>query len=449
MTGTAQPLRSTKIVVGVCGGIAAYKAVELVRLLVQAGAQVQVVMTEAARHFVGELTFQTLTGRAVFTDMFSLTQESEIGHIGAAEGADLVIVAPATANTIARLSAGLANDALAAVVLATDAPLLLAPSMNTKMWDNPVTQRNLDRLRRLTGASVVGPGTGFLACKTTGPGRLAEPAEIVEAAAHVLSDPDLTGTRLVVSAGPTREPIDPVRYLSNRSSGKMGYALARAAARRGSSVVLVSGPVALEPPLGVELRSVLTAAEMARAVSVAAADADAVIMAAAVADFRPASVAGDKLKKAELVAGAGASAKPGSEWGQALAGGAAADGTVALSLVGTTDILASLGQERAARGADRPLLIGFAAETSAPVDHARAKLAGKRCDVVVANDVSQPDAGFEVDTNRVALVEPDRVHSLELASKDEIAHAILDRVVALLEERGGTAAGSGAGSRDR
>jgi len=393
------------VVLGVSGGIAAYKAAELVRLLVKADASVQVVMTRAAREFVGAATFQALSGHPVFTDLFDLGQESQIGHIQVADGADLVVLAPATANTIARLSAGLADDALAAVILATRAPVLIAPSMNVNMWENPITQHNLRRLID-RGMRTVGPGSGFLACQWIGPGRMAEPADIVEAAVRVLTPQDLAGVTLVISAGPTREPVDPVRFLSNRSSGKMGYALATAAARRGAAVRLVSGPVELTAPLGVDLIGVDTAAQMAEEVDHAAAGADAVIMAAAVADFRPAEPAPGKLKKAAL--------------------GAAPS----LRLEATTDVLAGLGAARG--GARRPLLIGFAAETSDVVAEARRKLDSKRCDLVVANDVSQADAGFEVETNRVILVDAQRSDELALASKLEVGHRILDRIIELL-----------------
>ena len=411
---SANPLDGARIVVGVCGGIAAYKAVEAVRLLVKANAEVQVVMTEAACRFVGEITFQALTGRPVFTDMFALDQESEIGHIEVVAGADLLLIAPATANTIARIAAGMANDPLSAAVLAATAPLLVAPSMNTHMWENPLTQANLDRLIEIRGAHIVGPDSGFLACKTTGPGRLAEPVDIVEAAASVLTRKDLAGVALVVSAGPTREALDPVRFLGNRSSGKMGYALARAARRRGADVKLISGPVALPPPAGVAVVDVVDAAAMKMAIVSAAGGADAVIMAAAVADFRPSVVAADKLKK------------------QLLGQSAAADGTVTLSLTPTDDILADLGKARAERGERRPFLVGFAAETTTVLDHARAKLTSKQCDLIVANDVSRADAGFAVDTNRVILVSAAGSEALELASKDEVAHRILDRIVAAL-----------------
>lgn len=403
-------LKDKHIVVGVAAGIAAYKAAELVRLLVKAGAQVQVVMTAKARRFIGELTFQALTGRPVFFDLFDLTQESEIGHIQVADRADLVIIAPATANTIARLAAGMATDALSSVVLATRAPLLLAPSMNVNMWNHPLTQANVRRLVDVAGASVVGPGDGFLACRWTGPGRLAEPADIVEAAVRLLTVRDLDGQVVVISAGPTHEAIDPVRFVGNRSSGKMGFALARAAARRGAEVRLVSGPVTLSPPPGVEVIGVSDARAMDAAVREAARDADVVIMAAAVADFRPRQMAGHKLKKEEILG----------------------SGALNIALEANPDILAGLGQRRAAQGAERPILVGFAAETENVIGNARKKLVQKQCDLVVANDVSEPDAGFEVDTNRVVLVSADDAAYHEIDSKEAIAHRILDRVVVLL-----------------
>jgi phosphopantothenoylcysteine decarboxylase/phosphopantothenate--cysteine ligase len=403
-------LKDKHIVVGVAAGIAAYKAAELVRLLVKAGAQVQVVMTAKARHFIGELTFQALTGRPVFFDLFDLTQESEIGHIQVADRADLVIIAPATANTIARLAAGMATDALSSVVLATRAPLLVAPSMNVNMWNHPLTQANVRRLVDVAGAAVVGPGDGFLACRWTGPGRLAEPPDIVEAAVRLLSVRDLDGQVVVISAGPTHEAIDPVRFVGNRSSGKMGFALARAAARRGAEVRLVSGPVTLSPPPGVEVIGVSDARAMDAAVREAASDADVVIMAAAVADFRPRQMAGHKLKKEEILG----------------------SGALNIALEANPDILAGLGQRRAEQGAHRPILVGFAAETQDVIANARKKLVQKRCDLVVANDVSEPDAGFEVDTNRVVLVSADDAAYHEIDSKEAIAHRILDRVVVLL-----------------
>jgi len=401
----AHPLRGRTVVVAVGGGIAGYKAVELVRLLTKADAHVRVVMTPRASEFVGPLTFQALSGRPVMTDLFDLTQESEIGHIQVADRADLIIVAPATANLLARMAAGMADCPVTAVVLATRAPVLVAPSMNVNMWQNPLTQANVRRLVDVGGMQVVGPDAGFLACRWTGPGRLAEPADIVEAAAHMLTPRDLSGRRVVVTAGPTYEPIDPVRFVGNRSSGRMGYAVARAAARRGAAVQLVSGPTGLDAPLGVERATVESARAMAAATTAAAAGADAVVMAAAVADFRPAAEAGHKLKKRAI------------------------GGAPTIELTRNPDILAELG---AGRDGARPVLVGFAAETENLVAEARAKLEEKRCDLVVANDVSQSDAGFAVDTNRVVLVEAGRQRELPLMSKDEVAHAILDRVVELL-----------------
>ena len=401
----AAPLAGAHVVVGVGGGIAAYKAAEIVRLLTKADATVQVVMTENATRFVGPLTFQALTGRRVFTDLFDLGQESEIGHIQVADAADLVLIAPATANVIARMAAGMADDVLASVVLATRAPVLLAPSMNVNMWNHPLTQRNLAALVGV-GVRVVEPGEGFLACKWIGKGRLAEPAEIVEAAAHVLAPQDLAGRRVVVTAGPTHEPIDPVRYLGNRSSGKMGFALAAAAARRGAQVTLIAGPTALPAPAGVEVVPVEDARAMGAALERVEGGADVIVMAAAVADFRAAAPAEHKVKRSEL------------------------RGPLAITLEANPDLLAGLGARR--RGA-RPLLVGFAAETRDVESYARGKLKAKGCDLVVANDVTEPGAGFAVDTNRVILVEEARTTPVPAGPKAVVAHRILDRVVALLQ----------------
>ena len=399
----ATPLAGAEIVVAVGGGIAAYKACELVRLLTKAGAQVTVVMTRRAQKFVGALTFQALSGRAVMTELIDPGQEHDIGHIRVADRADLMIVAPATANLIARLAAGMADDAVTAVALATRAPLLIAPSMNVNMWANPLTAANVRRLIDVAGAHVVGPGDGFLACRWTGPGRLAEPADIVTAAARLRTAPDLAGRRIVITAGPTHEPIDPVRYLGNRSSGKMGYALAAAAMQRGAAVTLIAGPTALPDPVGVDVVHVEDARAMARALADHAWGGDAVIMAAAIADFRPLAAADKKLKRTEI--------------------GLAP--TIALDA--NPDLLAGLGAERARRGGG-PLLVGFAAETHDVVNYARAKLAAKGCDLVIANDVSAPDAGFAVDTNRVIAVDAAGAVELPFGSKAAVAHRILDVV---------------------
>jgi len=400
----AQPLAGARIVVGVAGGIAAYKAAELVRLFDKAGARVDVAMTPRAQKFVGPMTFQALTRRPVFTDLFSLTEEAAIGHIQLADQADLVVVAPATANAIARLAAGQADDAVSAIVLATRAPVLLAPSMNVNMWGHPLTQANVRRLVDIARYRVVGPGDGFLACRWTGPGRLAEPSDIVEAAAHVLSRQDLAGKRVVVTAGPTYEAIDPARFIGNRSSGKMGAALAAAAQRRGADVTLVLGPSAIAPPVGVTVVGVESAAQLRTALAAAAEAADIIIMAAAVADYRPARAAAQKLKRGEL----GASTE--------------------LSLVANPDLLAELGERRGDKPV--PLLVGFAAETQNVIDNARAKLASKRCDMVVANDVGEPGAGFAVDTNRVTIVDHGGAVALPAGTKAAVAHGILDHIVA-------------------
>ncbi len=406
----AAPLAGAHVAVAVGGGIAAYKAAELVRLLIKQGATVQVLMTAAATEFIGPLTFQALTGRKVFTSMFDLGQESEIGHIQVADQAELFVVAPATADLIARIAAGMANDVVTASLLATTAPVLIAPSMNVNMWDHPLTQANLATLIGL-GHRVVEPGEGFLACRWIGKGRLAEPAEILEAAIHVVSPRDLEGRRIVVTAGPTYEPVDPVRFLGNRSSGKMGYAIAEAAARRGAAVTLISGPTRLDDPRGLAVTRVETAAEMKAALDAAAAGADAVVMAAAIGDFRPIAPAEHKLKRSEMVL------------------------PLSIQLDANPDLLAGLGERRRASGGG-PLLIGFAAETRDVVEYARAKLRAKGCDLVVANDVTEPGAGFAVDTNHVYLVEASAVTEVPPASKREVAHRILDRVVALLGNPG-------------
>jgi phosphopantothenoylcysteine decarboxylase / phosphopantothenate---cysteine ligase len=380
-----------------------------VRLLDKAGARVEVAMTDAAQKFIGPMTFQALTRRPVFTNLWSLTEEAEIGHIQLADRADLVIVAPATASLISRLAAGRADDAVSAVVLATKAPVLLAPSMNVNMWNHPLTRANLQKLVDVAKYKVVGPGDGFLACRWTGPGRLAEPEDIVEAAATLLSSQDLAGKKLVVSAGPTYEAIDPVRFVGNRSSGKMGIALAAAAKRRGADVTLILGPSAVPPPIGVTTNHVETAAQLQWALENASkAGADAIIMTAAVADYRPAREAKEKLKRGEL--------------GQ----------KTQIDLVANPDLLAELGKARKGRA---PLLVGFAAETENVIENARKKLVTKKCDLVVANDVSEPNAGFAVDTNHVQLVDKDEVIDVPPAAKTEVAHRILDKVVAMLGDR--------------
>jgi phosphopantothenoylcysteine decarboxylase/phosphopantothenate--cysteine ligase len=398
-------LEGAQIVVGVGGGIAAYKAAELVRMLDKAGATVHVAMTSRAQKFIAPMTFQALTRRPVFTDLFSLTEEASIGHIQLADRADLVIIAPATANVISRLANGMASDAVTAMVLATRAPVLLAPSMNVNMWNHPLTRTNLQKLVDVAKYKVVGPGDGFLACRWTGPGRLAEPEDIVEAAATILSMQDLAGKKIVVSAGPTYEAIDPVRFVGNRSSGKMGIALAAAAKRRGAEVTLILGPSAVPPPIGVTTNHVETAAQLQWALGNAAKGADAIVMTAAVADYRPAREAKEKLKRGDL--------------GQ----------KTSIELVANPDVLAELGKARKSRA---PLLVGFAAETEDVIENARKKLWQKKCDLIVANDVSEPNAGFAVDTNHVQLVDASGVIDVPPAPKSEVAHRILDKIADML-----------------
>jgi phosphopantothenoylcysteine decarboxylase/phosphopantothenate--cysteine ligase len=400
----AAPLEGVRVVVCVGGGIAAYKAAELVRLFDKAGAHVDVAMTERAQAFVGPLTFQALTRRPVFTDLFSLTEEATIGHIQLADAADIVVVAPATANLISRLATAQADDPVTAIALATKAPVLIAPSMNVNMWSHPLVRANVQRLVDVAGYRVVGPGDGFLACRWVGPGRLAEPADIVEAAAHVLSPQDLAGTRVVVSAGPTYEAIDPARFIGNRSSGKMGVAIAAAAQRRGAEVTLLLGPSAVPQPVGVTTISVESAAQLDEQLRAAAKGADVVVMAAAVADYRPARPATQKLKRSQLGA------------------------KVQLELTANPDLLAGLG---AARKGVSPLLVGFAAETEDVLEHAREKLTKKKVDLIVANDVAEPGAGFAVDTNRVTLVDAAGAEEVPAGTKSVVAHRILDRVVAM------------------
>ena len=399
--------RKRTVVLCVGGGIAAYKACELARVVVRGGGTVRVAMTPAATKFVGPLTFQALSGAPVLTDLLDPAAESTYGHLAMARMADLMIVAPATADLLARIRAGLADDAVTTTVLAATCPVLLAPAMNTRMWRNAATQENMAALRG-RGYHVVGPASGELADGDVGAGRMADPADVGAAAARLLGRLDLAGRRVVVTAGPTREPIDPVRFISNPSTGKMGYAIARAAASRGAEVVLVSGPTALPDPDGVEVARVNTAEEMAGAVEAAVQGGlDLFIGAAAVSDYRPREVAPQKKKKAT--------------------------GEETLVLSRTPDILAGLG-ERFAGKAGAPVLVGFAAETEEVIAHAREKLKRKRCDLVVANKVGTPGAGFGSDTNRVALVSASELAEIE-GPKEKVAEAILDWILPVLDGR--------------
>ncbi|MGH9037186.1 MAG: bifunctional phosphopantothenoylcysteine decarboxylase/phosphopantothenate--cysteine ligase CoaBC [Acidimicrobiia bacterium] len=388
-------LAGRRIVLGVSGGIAAYKAVEVCRRLVDAGAHVAPVLTDDATRFVGPLTFSALASEPARTSLFDGPEP--IPHTRLGQSADLVLVAPATAKLIGKYAAGISDDLLTATLLATRAPVLLAPAMHTEMWEHPAVQENLAVLRR-RGVAVVDPESGRLAGGDVGEGRLAEPDRIVAAAERLLSPGDLTGARVLVTAGGTREPIDPVRFIGNRSSGKMGYALAAVAARRGASVCLVTTVRRPVPPGDVEEVRVETAAEMAEAVAARFPGVDVVVMAAAVADFRPKLAAPSKLKKAE--------------------------GAPEVILEPTPDILAGLGSAKQGQ-----FLVGFAAETEQLVEHARAKMAAKRVDLMVANDVSAADSGFEVDTNRAVLITPaGDLTELPRMTKTELAEAIWDRV---------------------
>jgi phosphopantothenoylcysteine decarboxylase/phosphopantothenate--cysteine ligase len=403
------PLAGKRIVWGFGGGIAAYKAVQALRLSMQDGAEVRAAMTAAATRFVGPLTLQALTGASVFTDVLEPAPDARYGHLDLARGADLVVLAPATANLIARVRAGLADDAVTTTVLAARCPVLLAPAMNVAMWENEAVQENVAALLARGRFHVVGPAAGHLADGDVGAGRLVEPEELAAAVRRLLAPKDLAGARVLITAGPTREYLDPVRFLSNPSTGKMGYALAEAARDRGATVTLISGPTHLRAPAGVTFVPIVSADELRDAALAALPGVDAVIAAAAVADQKPERRAPQKVKKA-----------PGPE---------------TLTLVRTPDVLATIARE-VAGAARRPVLVGFAAETERLVEHARAKLHGKDLDLVVANDVTAPGAGFAVETNEVTLVaragEPE---SLGRRPKSAVAGAILDRVARLLAAR--------------
>ncbi len=401
-------LKNKKIILGVCGGIAVYKAIELLRLLTKAGAEVHVIMTRASQEFVAPLTFQTLSSNPVHTELFNLIAEREIGHISLADRADLFIVAPATANIIGKIAAGIADDMLTTTVMATKAPVLFAPAMNVNMYTNPIYQENEEKLRRF-GYLFEAPVCGSLACGWEGNGKLATPEAIFEGAVTALTEKDLAGRTILITAGPTREEIDPVRYISNHSSGKMGFALARAARRRGAQVLLISGPTALAKPDGVRVIDVTSAIEMQKEVLAHVAECDVVIKAAAVADYRPLTRNSTKIKKK--------------------------GDSALIELVKNPDILAGLGGMKGGLK-PRPFLVGFAAETDALAENAAKKLRDKNVDMIVANDVSQADAGFNVDTNRALLFFKDGGSSdCGLMSKDQLAGTILDHIVARLAER--------------
>jgi phosphopantothenoylcysteine decarboxylase/phosphopantothenate--cysteine ligase len=411
------------VALGVTGGIGAYKAIEVCRGLQKRGHDVVAVMTRSAARFVGPVTFEAITRRPVITSQWRPGMNADIEHVAIADGIELLLVAPCTANVVGKFANGIADDFLTSLYLATKAPVLLAPAMNTNMLAHEAVQRNLQTLAA-RGVRFVDPGEGYLACGWIGKGRLAEPDAIVEAAVRVLArpvSPDhageslvLRGRRVLVTAGPTYEDIDPVRYVGNRSSGRMGFALAAEARRRGAHVTLIAGQTALEPPPVDALVRVRSAAQMHEAVMRVASAADVVIMAAAVADYAPAKTAAAKIAKG--------------------------DAPMTLALERTKDILADLGSMRSGLGSPTPLLVGFAAETADVVRKAHEKRERKKADLIVANDVSQPDRGFEVETNAVTIVGEDFEQPVHLQSKDRVAGVILDRVETLLRVRAATPA---------
>ena len=399
-----------KIALGVSGGIAAYKAAEIVRLLQDRGIRVQVVMTAAAQEFVRPLTFAALSGEKVITSMFGsggdeqANVESAIEHIAIAQAIDALVVAPATADVLARFAQGIANDFLSTLYLATTAPVVVAPAMNVNMWQHVATQANLEILRK-RGVRIVEPGSGYLACGMAGAGRLAENETIVAAVMEALgASQDLAGETVLVTAGPTREKIDPVRYLTNRSSGRMGYAIAEAALRRGARVLLVSGPVAVSAPDAAELTKVETAEEMLAAVLSLLPQSTVVIKTAAVADFRPKRAAGQKIKR---------------------------KGEMTLELEPTADILSEVARRKTTQ-----MVVGFAAETENVLENARKKLASKSLDAIVVNDVSSEGVGFDSDRNAVTIISANEVVEVPETSKWEVAQRVLDQVVKLRKRSG-------------
>jgi phosphopantothenoylcysteine decarboxylase/phosphopantothenate--cysteine ligase len=394
-----------KIALGVSGGIAAYKAAEIVRLLQDRGIRVQVVMTRAAREFIQPLTFAALSGEKVITDMFGAGAgehpniDSAVEHIAVAQSIDALLVAPATADVLAKFAQGMATDFLTTLYLATTAPVVVAPAMNVNMWEHPATQANLDILKK-RGVHIVEPGAGYLACGMTGPGRLAENEAIVAATLEALgASQELAGETVLITAGPTREKIDPVRYLTNRSSGKMGYALAEAALRRGARVLLVSGPTALTPPGAAEVTRVESAEEMRLAVLKLLPEATVVIKTAAVSDYRPKSPASQKIKRS---------------------------GPMTLELEPTADILSEIVRHKQSQ-----LIVGFAAETQNALENARKKLASKSLDAIVVNDVSREGVGFDSDRNAVTILTQHEVVEVPETTKWEVAQRVLDQVVRL------------------
>lgn len=393
------------VVLGVTGGIAVYKACELLRLLQKRGIDVFVVMTQNACRFVAPLTFETLSGHPVAVDTFDRPQTWEVEHIALAKRADLFLIAPATANIMGKMACGIADDMLSTTVMATRAPVLVAPAMNTGMWENAAVQQNVKTLRA-RGVEIVAPVSGHLACGDNGAGKLEDVAVIAERACELLfAKKDMEGLHVMVTAGPSREALDPVRYISNRSSGKMGYAIAQAAQKRGAEVTLLSGPVAIEAPQGVKLVPFTTTQELLDRASELAQEQDLLIQAAAPADYRAKEIAPQKIKK------------QGGE-------------PMTFTLVENPDVAATLGKAKRSG----QVFVGFAAETNDVLAHARDKLARKNLDMIVANDVTRPGAGFDVDTNIVTLITKDGQEALPMMSKAEVAQRILDRALALRRE---------------
>ena len=393
------------VVLGVTGGIAVYKACELLRLLQKRGIDVFVVMTQNACRFVAPLTFETLSGHPVAVDTFDRPQTWEVEHIALAKRADLFLIAPATANIIGKMACGIADDMLSTTVMATRAPVLVAPAMNTGMWENAAVQQNVETLRA-RGVEIVAPVSGHLACGDSGAGKLEDVEVIAKRACEMLfAKKDMEGLRVMVTAGPSREALDPVRYISNRSSGKMGYAIAQAAQKRGAEVTLLSGPVAIEAPLGVKLVPFTTTQELLDRANELAREQDLLIQAAAPADYRAKEIAPQKIKK------------QGGE-------------PMTFTLVENPDVAATLGKAKRSG----QVFVGFAAETNDVLAHAKDKLTRKNLDMIVANDVTRPGAGFDVDTNIVTLITKDGQEALPMMSKAEVAQRILDRALALRRE---------------
>ncbi|MCI8581545.1 MAG: bifunctional phosphopantothenoylcysteine decarboxylase/phosphopantothenate--cysteine ligase CoaBC [Dorea sp.] len=392
-------LKGKKIILGITGGIAAYKSAALTSLLIKSGADVQVIMTEHAREFIAPLTFEALTNRRCLTDTFDRNHEYSTEHVALAKEADAVLIAPATANVIAKIAHGVADDMLTTTVLACDCPKIIAPAMNTRMYENPATRENMDTLKRY-GMTVIEAASGRLACGDVGAGKMPEPEELLQYVLMACAcEKDMTGMRVLVTAGPTRELLDPVRYITNHSTGKMGYSIAKLCALRGAEVTLVSGKTSLTPPMFVEVVPVVTAEDMFREVTARSAGMDIIIKAAAVADYRPKNVSDEKMKKS--------------------------DGEMTLELERTKDILGYLGSNKR----EGQFLCGFAMETQNLLENAKEKLARKNADMIVANNLKIQGAGFGTDTNVVTIITEDGIQALELMSKEQVSGHILNEIL--------------------